>query len=69
MGKALHDYFYISTAGKLKLYSKEDAEILITGANNHLMNLPKRSLVQKNLDHFLYECMDEYFESGVNDDL
>lgn len=69
MGKALRDYFYISTAGKLKLYSKDDAEILITGANNHLMNLPKRSLVQINLDHFVFECMDEYFESGVNDDL
>lgn len=69
MGKALHDYFYISTNGKLKLYSKDDSEILIEGANNHLSNLPKRQPVQINLDRFIYECMNQYFELGVNDDL
>ena len=69
MGKALHDYFYIKTGGKLELYSKDDAEILIKGANNHLINLPKRPQVQINLDRSFYECMEEYFKSGVNDDL
>ncbi|MGE4349562.1 MAG: CGNR zinc finger domain-containing protein [Candidatus Berkiella sp.] len=75
MEKALHDYFYIATDGKLTLYSKEDASFLIEVANNHLDRRLGKHITAPHipdmavLDAFIYECMVEYFKNGESESL
>ncbi len=67
MGKALHDYFYISKDGTFKLYSGDDAPFLVEGANNHISEGKGRPAIQVALDQFIYECLNEYFENGASE--
>ena len=69
MNKALLDYFYISTNGNLRSYSKDDYEFLIDGANNHIKNIKDRPLFQIILEKAIYEYMENYFLKGINDEL
>jgi|GEM_PF-2512082 len=71
MEKALHDYFYINTGKEFKLYSSKEASALIEAANFHIErkggnDYPDTIPI---LDAFIYECMDEYYQNGVSDDL
>ena len=71
MEKALHDYFYINTGKELKLYSSNEASTLIEAANVHIER--KSGNDYQNtlpaLAVFIYECMDEYYQNGVSDNL
>ncbi|AGH54201.1 TPA: CGNR zinc finger domain-containing protein [Legionella pneumophila] len=71
MKKALHDYFYINTGKELKLYSSNEASTLIEAANIHLDS--KNGINSKStipaLEAFIYECMEEYYDNGVSDNL
>ena len=75
MEKALHDYFYIATDGKLTLYSKDHALYLIEVANNHLDRRFEKHISDARLpdmavlDAFIYKCMVEYFQNGVSESL
>ena len=71
MEKALHDYFYINTGKELKLYSSKEASSLIEAANFHIerKNGNDSPDTIPALDAFLYECMDEYYQNHVSDNL
>lgn len=76
MEKALHDYFYISKDGEPpKLYSKEDASILIVAANNHIERRIGKVTSDTHfpemveLDAFIHNCMVEYFQNALSEKL
>lgn len=71
MEKALHDYFYINTGKELKLYSSKEAPALIEAANFHIerKNGNDSPDTIPALDAFIYECMDEYYQNSVSDNL
>ncbi len=71
MEKALHDYFYINTGKELKLYSDKETSILIEAANFHIERRNGNDSMNTipALDAFIYECMEEYSQNGVSDNL
>jgi hypothetical protein len=69
--KTLHDYFYINTGKELKLYSSKEGSTLIEAANLHIerkngKDYPNTIPI---LEAFIYECMDEYYQKGISDNL
>lgn len=71
MKKALHDYFYIHTEKELKLYSSNEGSALIEAANIHIerKNGKDYQNTLPTLEAFIYECMHEYYQNGVSDNL
>ena len=71
MGKALHDYFYINTGKELKLYNSKEASTLIEAANLHIDRKKGKnsSNTMPELEAFIYEWMDEYYQNSVSDNL
>lgn len=71
MEKALHDYFYINTGKELKPYSSKETSTLVEAANIYIER--KNGNDSPNtipaLEAFIYECMDEYYQNGVSDNL
>lgn len=71
MEKTLHDYFYINTGKEIKPYSSKESSFLIEAANYHIERNKGKDFPNTipALDAFIYECMDEYCQNGVSDDL
>ena len=72
MRKTLHDYFYINTGEKIKPpYSSTDAVFLIEAANLHLDRKKDNNSLSTIpiLDTFIYECMNEFYQNSVSDNL
>jgi hypothetical protein len=71
MEKALHDYFYINTGEDIKPYNGKESSALIDAANIHIerKNGSDSPNTMPALEAFIYECMDEYHQNGVSDDL
>ena len=71
MEKTLHDYFCIKTGEGLKFYSGKDAIALIEAANFYIdrMNGKELNFSIPDLEIFVYECMELYYENGISDAL
>ena len=68
MEKTLQDYFCIKTNKEIKFYSSKDAVGLIEAANLYIekKNGKKLEFSVPELEEFIYECMELYYENGVS---